>query len=106
MDKLNINLVNQFLIFTFLIKDRTKIEITIIYTFDIEILSDIKYKEMVRKDILSFVDNHIDILLHIPQFCNNFKITNTFDYHLNDHLTCLITNKKYTINFILNEQEK
>ena len=71
LDKFDEDLQNDFLLFVDLIKDQTNLPIIILFSFDIEIMS-ISSAKFIRKDILSYIDNVMDICIHIPKI--PFKI--------------------------------
>lgn len=65
IDKTSKDKCNELFQFMTMIKD-TKLPIIICYAFDLEITIDLVQNNNIRNDISTFIDNHMDIIIHIP----------------------------------------
>lgn len=65
IDKTSKSKCNELFEFMTMIKD-TGLPIIICYAFDLEITIQLIEHNNIRNDIITFVDNHMDIILHIP----------------------------------------
>lgn len=65
IDKTSKDKCNELFQFMTMIKD-TNLPIIICYAFDLEITIDLIINNNIRNDISTFIDNHMDIIIHIP----------------------------------------
>lgn len=65
IDKTSKDKCNELFQFMTMIKD-TNLPIIICYAFDLEITIDLVINNNIRNDISTFMDNHMDIIIHIP----------------------------------------
>jgi len=65
IDKTSKEKCNELFQFMTMIKD-TNLPIIICYAFDLEITIDLVINNNIRNDISTFIDNHMDIIIHIP----------------------------------------
>lgn len=65
MDKTSTETIKQLFEFMTMIK-RTKLPIIIVYFFDCEVMNFLMSQVIPRNDVSTFIDNHMDILIHIP----------------------------------------